>query len=312
MLTYLDDGLIIIKKEQNPHEIMREVMTTIRALGLPLVYDKLQMPAKTCTFLGIEIDLDQREIRIPLSKLHKFKQQITEVENKKTISRRQLQSIIGSANHLAKCVQGARLFMNRLLHCLRSAEGDTIPVDRDMKADLDWYKQFLYCFNGRAIINLPNPDIVIEVDSCLIGGGGIEGKSCYMYRYPAALSDALHISQLEALNCLIAVRAFLFQESNKAVLIKCDNMGAVSVFRNSRGRDRIISAIARALWYFTAVQNIDLEVVHVPGMQLDKVDTLSRAFLGPEQFASAHQLVVHEIYKMVTIYPSFHDCNAYL
>lgn len=312
MLTYLDDGLIIINKDQNPHEVMREVMATIRALGLPLAYEKLQIPAKVCTFLGIEIDLEQKILRIPVQKLKKFIVLIDEIHNKSCISRRQLQSIIGSANHLAKCVQGARLFMNRLLHCLRSATGDSITVDNEMKADFMWYKQFLFQFNGKALINPRAPDIIIEVDSCLTGGGGISEKRCYMYEYPKALAEGLHISQLEALNCLIAVRASLFRQRNKTVLIKCDNLGAVCVFRNSRGRDRIINAIARALWYFGAIRNIDLNFVHVPGAELGQVDALSRAFLSHDDMLRARHIVSSRSLAPIDIYPSFHDFNTYL
>ena len=57
----------------------------------------------------------------------------------KTITKKQLQRIIGLANHLAKVVHAARIFIGRILAALREADGDTITVSHHVKADLKWF-----------------------------------------------------------------------------------------------------------------------------------------------------------------------------
>lgn len=61
--------------------------------------------------------------------------------------------------------------MNRILEVLREAGGRPVRVDCRMKADLTWFIEFLREYNSS--------NIFIEVDSCMIGGGGRMGRYCY-------------------------------------------------------------------------------------------------------------------------------------
>lgn len=181
MSMYLDDGLIISDDGSDHHAILAEVIATIRSLGLPLAWDKIQTPSKVCVFLGIEIDIGMRETRIPIRKLRAFREQLRQVRGTSTITRTQLQSIIGSVNHIAKCVCGARLFMNRLLTCLRENQGKTIKVSPEIIADLDWFDRFALHYNGRSMIVSNDVFATISVDSCLVGSAGVCGRDCHIY-----------------------------------------------------------------------------------------------------------------------------------
>lgn len=50
MSMYLDDGLIITDDGQDHQEALRTVISVLRSLGLPLSYDKIQMPSKRSSF----------------------------------------------------------------------------------------------------------------------------------------------------------------------------------------------------------------------------------------------------------------------
>lgn len=116
------------------------------------------------------------------------------------------QSIAGHINHLSKAVRPARLFLNGILEALRNAEGAPVLVDRHYRADLRWFIEFLPDFNGRALILDHQPSAIIDADSSLVGGGAYMNQMCYAYCYLPDIARNLHISQLEALNCLIAAR----------------------------------------------------------------------------------------------------------
>lgn len=312
MSMYLDDGLIITQDHEDHNAALLTVMRVIRSLGLPLSYDKIQTPSKRCVFLGIEIDVEKRLTTIPRSKLDAFRKVLSDVKNKSVITKVQLQSIIGSINHISKCVRGARLFMNRLLSALRQCNGATLEVDHEIRADIAWFDQYMISCNGTTMINHRAPDIAIQVDSCLVGAAGICGEACYMYQYPRAMSERFHITQLEALNCLMAIRAFTGEMSNKVVEVHCDNMPAVMAFTNSRGRDSILNAIARAVWFHGAKRNIDFCFEHVPGVRLPDVDTLSRAYLDEQAMTRACNIITEKYCKRVYLSPRHHDFNAYL
>lgn len=205
IIMYIDDALIIAPHDQDPHALLSEVMHVIRSLGLPLAYEKIQSPMHRCRFLSIIIDIKRRQIEIPQEKIQSFLESIRHINKRDYMSKARLQSLIGSINHLAKAVQGARLFMNRFLDSLRGMVSDRICVDQKLMRDIDWFKQFLPLFNGKAIINDGQPVLSIKADSCLIGGGGTDGRFAYMYQYPENMSGSFHITQLEAINCLLAV-----------------------------------------------------------------------------------------------------------
>lgn len=88
-----------------------------------------------------------------------------ELEDKRVMSHIQLQIIIRSINHLAKCVYGAHLFMNRLLATLRDAESNVIGIDREIRADFEWFNVDKY--NRKTLINQIEPQLVFKLHVCL-------------------------------------------------------------------------------------------------------------------------------------------------
>lgn len=312
MSMYLDDGLIISDHGQDHDAVLMEVIDVIRSLGLPLAWDKIQSPSNICTFLGIEIDLVTRRTKIPMKKLVAFRETLREVKGKSMITRAQLQSIIGSVNHVAKCVWGARLFMNRLLSCLRECSERFVHVDAEILADLEWFDKFMIRYNGCNIIPGTHVFAHIYVDSCLVGAAGLCDNRCYMYKYSHRISSSFHITQLEALNCLMAVRAFTGNVTGKTIQIHCDNLATVMTFSNSRGRDHVLNAIARALWYHAASRDLDLRFVHISGEDIPIVDALSRAYISEDNMISARRIISDKGFNNIIIPASYHDFNQYL
>lgn len=311
MIMYLDDGLAIIPDHHDAHQVLLSIITLIRDLGLPLAYDKVQMPSKRCRFLGIILDVENRCLEIPHDKITEFLTQVKDIQSRDKITRKQLQSLIGSINHLGKAVSHARLFMNRLLESLRDAETSVIPICDQIRADLNWFVTFLSAYNGKTMIITGQPAMVIEADSCLIGAGATNGQQCYKYVYPASFKHTYHITQLEAINCLMAVRRFAAQYRNSIIEVRCDNLAAINTFTHSRGRDKVLNAITRALWYFAANNNLELRYTHIPGVDMHVADTLSRAGNSPESDRIASQLIKDKGLSLIKITPRYHDFNTF-
>lgn len=290
-VIYLDDVLTICKQSENPYSKFREVFDTISELGLPIAMEKVVAPARVIRFLGIVIDLNEREIRIPQEKIRAFLELARDTRDKRYVSTRSIQSIAGHINHIGKAVKPARCFMNRILEVLRDARGGTVRVDHRMKADLTWFIRFLQEYNGQTLIIDPAPLIFIEVDSCMIGGGGRMGGLCYAIQYPDEIIEGMHISQLEALNCVIAARTFLSNHRDTCVCITCDNQGAVATLSTGKGRDPVITAISRSFWYISARQNISFVFRHAPGTTMVVADALSRQFLSDADWDNAQRII---------------------
>lgn len=103
-VIYLDDALVICPRDSDPNDLFQIAISTVRQLGLPLAWHKVVAPATVIKFLGIVINLEDREISIPSEKIKKFGDLIEHVLSLKVITKKCLQSIIGHINFLSKAV----------------------------------------------------------------------------------------------------------------------------------------------------------------------------------------------------------------
>ena len=93
-------------------------------LKISMAAHKREGPATCLTVLGIEIDSDRGQLRLPTDKLSRRRQLLEEWGDRKVCSRKDLESLIGLLNHTCKVVQSSRSFLRSmldLLHCTCSA-----------------------------------------------------------------------------------------------------------------------------------------------------------------------------------------------
>lgn len=287
---YLDDMVLQLSPEEDYHARFREVMALYRFLGLPISYSKIQPPAECVTYLGIRIDIPARTMHIPEQKLRDTVELTRWATTQESITKTMAQRIVGKLNHVSRCVESARLFTARILRALREAHHmDTVPVS-GMKPDLHWFGLFARRFNGRSIMKTARPNKVILADSCLTGGGGTDMQRYYELVYSPALTQTHHISTLEAINCLVAMRTLITaQDRSTTVEVRCDSASAIAAFSFGRARDPVLLAVARAAWYLVACMDLRVIYTHIPGEQMDVPDSLSRAHLSPQHRAKADQ-----------------------
>lgn len=84
-VVYLDDLLIICQRNQDPEKQFAIFLEMLRQLGLPITWEKVVSPARVIRFLGIIINLDNREIHMPREKIERFLQLIDSIYHKKYI-----------------------------------------------------------------------------------------------------------------------------------------------------------------------------------------------------------------------------------
>lgn len=275
--VYLDDVILYFQPGQNPPARMREALSFIKSLGLPIADEKVQAPATRVKYLGIWLDIDHRLISMPDDKIARFLSLVDWIITQPAVSKKVLQSLVGKIIHLSSCVPVARTFINQILESLRISHGEAkVIVNEHMLQDLRWFRRFLKKFNGKSMMKLPEPAFTIEADACPVGGGATDFSSYIAYDFPPAFS-AFNISVLEALNCLVACRMFVTKEKHASVIkLKCDNLATIRTFERGAPRDRYLAAIARALWYCLARADVSPVYEYTPGLLMTIPDTLSR------------------------------------
>ena len=296
---YLDDLIVIAPDPITAYYQYDKVRDLFRTLGLPEAPGKTQPPSHKVTFLGIQIDTRSMTLSIPQQKVDQTLTEIKKIKRRKHITRRQLQSIVGRIIHVAKCVAPARLFAARLLDALRGPQKVSYIVDQAIRADLDWFINYLRQWNGIAYIPAPQVSATIYTDACMTGIGATDGTRAYAAAIAPENTNDYHITEIEGFNVLLACDAFL-DHSNKGttVLIRCDNKPAVDVFSTGRGRNPVLLDTARKLWYLQAMYHINLIFVHIPGRLNQVADILSRAFVTPLDHHKAMQLIAQKGYRL--------------
>ena len=109
VINYCDDFLLInnLAKCQESFTILKKLL---RDLGFTLAEKKLISPTKTTTCLGIEVDTEKFQLRIPSEKFEQIKNMCLSWVTVRTCTKRQLQSLLGSLLCITKCVRYSRFF----------------------------------------------------------------------------------------------------------------------------------------------------------------------------------------------------------
>ena len=121
--------------------------------------------------------------------------------------------------------------------------------------------------------NHTNVDITLELDACLLGLRATWGRFVYHLSIPLYFWE-MKIAHLKMVNIFLAIK--VFQEFWKGihVLVKCDNQAVVAVLQSSQACDPFLAACARNIWFIAALNDIELQYVHVLGKHNRAADLL--------------------------------------
>ena len=125
LIHYLDD--FFFWSEEGSPDCARALSMAVplcHRLGLPVAPQKVAGPSTSIVFLGIFIDSARQEIRLP-EKLARLWLELRAWGDRRSASKRQLQSLIGLLNHAAKVVRPDGPFLRTLIDTMRSPTGRT-------------------------------------------------------------------------------------------------------------------------------------------------------------------------------------------
>ena len=208
-------------------------------------------------------------------------EEVNRWSTKRAASRKELQQLLGKLHFVCKCVRQGRVFVSRLLNLLRTtSERGSVELSDEAKADIKWFQRFLPEYNGVSLIpdrEWSEPDVVLATDACLAGCGGMCGEEYFQAGFPPQIAQrALHISALEMLTVVVALKTWGHQLGRAKLKVYCDNEATVLVINSGKSRDRFMQQCLRELCYVTAKAQCVLRAVHLPGVQNRLPDLLSQ------------------------------------
>lgn len=122
LLHYLDDFIFAANSRSAAEEMKQTLVDTWEQLGIPMEPSKLEGPETCLTFLGIEVDTEALQLRLPADKLSRVKEILQSTLGKKAVTKRDLQSLVGLLQHATQVVWPGRSFLRRL-HALLAQVG---------------------------------------------------------------------------------------------------------------------------------------------------------------------------------------------
>ena len=178
-----------------------------------------------------------------------------------------------------------------MLGTLRAIKDKYITsLDSDFCKDLNWFRTFLSTFNGTTFYEHKPVGNLLEVDASLQGLGGRWGNLVYKILIPLGYVS-YGIVQLEMLNVMVAIKLWSRFWKGKKITLECDNGAVVAILQHGKTRDPVLAAVARNIRMIAANWDVEVHVIHIPGVENRVADLLSRWSNTHDNQAKLSQLI---------------------
>ena len=285
IIAYLDDLLLIGRTLEEALMARDSVLFLLQVLGFTINWEKsVLQPTQVMEFLGMKIDSQKMEISLPEEKLTALKDLCKQTLKAKTLSVRELASLIGKLYATLPAVSMAPLQIRSLQQDLIRAQSNHknyenyIQLSQEAKEELQWWLNNLQLVQGRPV-RLGTPDMVIYSDaSSHIGwGAAVEGGMSTGGVWTQQEKDAYHINELELMGAELALQTFVKDQKMKLVHLFMDNMTALSYIANKGGTKSVtLTSIAKRILTYLQDRGITITVSWIPSHLNKRADFRSR------------------------------------
>lgn len=285
VIHYLDDYLIFGQKGTSAcQDSLQSALQLCKELGVAISEKKLEGPTTCLTFLGILVDSNKMELRLPTDKLSRLKDMIEQWRSRRTCTKRELLSLLGSLHHACQVVKPGRSFLRRIIELSKVATQlhHHIRLNAEFRSDLEWWALFLTEWNGVGMMSnvgwtQNRDDVTVTSDASGSWGCGAytSAGQWFQYKWPPSWAS-VHITAKELLPIIMASVVWGHSWTGKGVKWVCDNAAAVDIINSGKSKDKLAMHLVRCVFFFAAEWHFTLGAVHLAGKLNVAADALSR------------------------------------
>ena len=293
--NYVDDLGGVEETLARALEAFRALGNLLDDLGLQESVKKAVAPTQVITYLGVKFNTITMEMSVPPEKLSEVKEEIRRWQKKTTISKRELQSLLGKLFWVSKVIRYARAFMSRLLGMLRSMsdvkEGKKMVFCSEAKKDIRWWGKYLEEFNGVTMIFnedpiplsyeqlLDTPRDIMASDATPTGSGAWYDTEYWSEPFPHFLQDPqIPIHQKEFWALIVAAKLWGDQWSGRSIVLFCDNDSVVETIEKRKPRDPMLASLLREFLFIVVRKKFHPIVRKIESKRNEIADFLSRRY----------------------------------
>ena len=258
-------------------------MATARAVfseaGIPVAEHKTEGPATSVTFLGILVDTVQFQLRLPSDKLARLQVMVLQWLDRRSSTRRELESLTGHLAHAATVIRPGRIFLRPLFALIATAAKPHryVHLNISVRADLHWWLHFLQSWNGSSFFPPPLPSVHVYSDASGSFGCGAFSRphGWFQLQWPPAWLS-VNIATKEFVPLVTAAALWGRQWAGLHVCFHMDNLAVVSILNKRSAKDPLLSHLLWCLFFFSAFYKFHFSAEHIPGSSNTAADALSR------------------------------------
>ena len=305
VVNYLDDFLVMGDTYDSCLWAQQMAIAFLRNLGFQISWKKVTSPSKITVYLGIILDSEKMELRLPEGKLGKLSEVLKKFDCKKSASKKQLEKLAGILSHCSTVVRGGRTFSRRVYDLCKIAarvKNRIVCLNALFQADIEWWLRFAECFNGRAAMLRRDLGCDMTSDSSKMGFAvylnedwlagswkapldiqGISADCVHVHSPPGQdVYDATNINELELWPVVAGAKRWCHVFRNRSVRVGTDNTQVLTMLRKGRSRNKTCMNWLRELFWLSFLFNFELIPYYVRSQDNFVADTMSR--LGYDKY----------------------------
>ena len=234
---YLDD-FVVLGPPRSPacENALFLLKKTCADLGVPLAPEKQDGPTSVIVFLGIIIDTVRQELRLPVDKLQRLMEMVSQWGREKACTRAELESLIGILQHAYKVVQPGRSFLGRAISLLSVTKQrhHHIRLNNEFRSDMMWWQTFATHWNGAALLLHPSSR-TLTVTSGGWGCGAWHSSHWFQLAWDHVTCH-WHIAAKELVPIMVLAVIWGDMWRGSRVVARCDNAAVVAVLKGATTR----------------------------------------------------------------------------
>ena len=150
IIHFLDDYMLVVKEKDEADHQKSQLVAFFSKLGVPIEPSKLEGPSQCLSFLGIEVDTVTLQLRLPQEKVLKLREKLQSCIHSRSLTKRDLQSLLGMLQFATKVVHPGRPFLCHLyaMQQIWKLPLHHIRLNVPARVDILWWYFFMDRWNG--------------------------------------------------------------------------------------------------------------------------------------------------------------------